>query len=208
MYTKMNKILLMLSCLLTLFSCSKNEDEEFITKDSKNVELIDLKGEWCFLNSNNLNGVKLVLDDTYSCTWSDKFDNEFVGPYYMLEDIDDNVLKEQCNLISSDVNDRIHISKIKIKHNGLNGNCHLWMECDLKPFLPCKNWVYFKERVDREAWYFWEDNYWVYEFQITNYSINEMKLELFESYVRFGDYTKKYPLRMDKGSTVTLQRIK
>lgn len=82
------------------------------------------------------------------------------------------------------------------------------MECDLKPFLPCKNWVYFDERVDREAWYFWEDNDWVYEFQITNYNTNEMKLELFESYVRFDSYTEKYPLRMRKGNTVILQRIK
>lgn len=204
----MKKILLMFTCLLTLFSCSKNDGEEFIEKNSKNVELTDIKGEWVFVNSKDLNGAKLILNDNYSCTWSDKFNNDFVGPYYMLENINDNVLKEQCNLISSDVNNKIHINEIKIKHNGLNGNCHLWMECDLKPFLPNKNWVYFDERVDRETWYFWEDNYWVYEFQITNYNTNEMKLELFESYVRFDSYTEKYPLRMCKGNTVILQRIK
>ena len=77
--------------------------------NSKNVELTDIKGEWVFVNSKDLNGAKLILNDNYSCTWSDKFNNDFVGPYYMLENINDNLYYVPVTKYVNDDREKVNI---------------------------------------------------------------------------------------------------
>lgn len=194
--------------MMALVGCS-SDDDEIIEKNSQNVTLEDIKGTWRVTDASlsNIIGVELVLDDLAKCVWSDKFDNAFAGPYYFLENVTDEVLKEQCALIGSEINNKIHIMEIKVIGH-LSGNADLYLNCDLMPLLPSISWQYFDEKVNRSAWYFWEDNWFKYTFEITEYTDSRMKLKLSSSLIRFDDYEHDYPLRIPTGTTLTMQRTK
>lgn len=202
----MKRIWFALLVALLFVGCSSDNDETN-TVNSHTVTLSDVKGTWVVVSAmpQSVVGIRLVLNDKTNCVWSDKFDNTFSGPYYFLENIDDAVLKEQCALIASDVNDKIHINDIKVLWQNV-GNAHLYIMCDLMPLLPSVNWQYFNERVDRTAWYFWENNWFKFTFEIVDYSENSMQLKLLDSDIRYDDYESSYPLRLSNGSVLTLQR--
>lgn len=194
-------ILLSFSCCTT--SDNENEDE---STNNKSVELSDLYGTWTASNSGaNINGMQLILDPSTICTWSDKFRNSYVGPYYFLSNVNDSTLKSQCKLIASDVNDKIHIKTIKIiKYQ--TGNTELYVVCDLLPFLPDIKWDHFSEKVDITAWYFWESNHFDYTFDIVEYTDVKMILRLKSSDVECTDFKKDYPLPMEVGENIVLSK--
>lgn len=138
----MKRILFTLLVALLFVGCSSDNDETN-TVNSHTVTLSDVKGTWVVVSAmpQSVVGIRLVLNDKTNCIWSDKFDNTFSGPYYFLENIDDAVLKEQCALIASDVNDKIHINDIKVLGQNV-GNAHLYIMCDLMPLLPSVKWQY------------------------------------------------------------------
>lgn len=199
--------------LLIIFAsagCSSdgNDDDESESKNNLTVELSDIKGTWSAVSSTDTdyNGIKLILDDKNQCTWTDKNNNGFVGPYYFLENVNDSVLKHQCSLIACDENTRIHIGDIKIsKYATAESNnkdvykSELKITCDLDPFLPEKDWQDFDKEVDEKAWYFWQGNDFSYTFLIKSYTSSRMELELTGSSIRFDSYTKDYPMRISKG---------
>ena len=202
----MKKLFSILIVVIAIVSCSSDpsENSQDESKNSQNITTSDIKGKWKVI-SDNLKGVRLILDDNSPCVWSDKFSNTFSGPYYFIENVSDDVLKNQCALIGSDVNDKIHISVIKVQGH-TSGNADLYIRCDLMPLLPNLDWQYFSEKVNREAWYFWEGNWFYYTFEVTNYTDNYMHLKLRESSIRFDDYEQNYPLRIDAGTVIMLQR--
>lgn len=201
----MKKCFILLLPIL-LFSCSSSNDN-ILDKNSQNVELSDLNGTWTATNSSpkNLNGIQLILKATDTCVWDDKFGNTFSGPYYFISNISDEILKNQCDLIASSTNDKIHIGSIKI-NKYQSGNSELYLECDLLPFLPDKNWAYFSERVNSSAWSFWIENNFKYTFTIVEYTNTKMVLKLKSSDVRFTDYKKDYPLPMDVGENIVFRK--
>lgn len=204
----MKKLFSLLIFALALSACSSDslESSKNENKNSQNIAISDIKGEWV-VTSENLKGIRLVLNDNSSCIWSDKFNNTFSGPYYFLENVNDDVLKAQCALIASEMNNKIHISEIKVQGH-TSGNVDLYIRCDLMPLLPNLNWQNFSEKVNEEAWYFWEGNWFYYTFEVTNYTDSYMQLRLRESSIRFVDYEQNYPLRINTGTTIILQRGK
>lgn len=204
----MKRIWFALLLVVSFVGCS-SDDSESENKDSRMATLSDIKGIWQITDAipANVVGVRMVLNDNASCVWSDKFDNTFSGPYYFLENINDDVLKAQCALIGSETNNKIHISEIKVIGK-TSGNTDLYIMCDLMPLLPAINWQYFDEKVNTSAWYFWESNWFKYTFEIIEYTDNSMRLKLLESLVRFEDYENDYPLRFSVGMVFTLKRLK
>lgn len=204
----MKRIWFALLLIVSFVGCS-SDDSESNNKDSRTVTLSDIKGTWQITDASpsNVVGVRLVLNDNTSCVWSDKFGNTFSGPYYFLENVNDDVLKAQCALVGSETNSKIHISEAKVIGKA-SGNTDLYIMCDLMPLLPAVNWQYFDEKVNRSAWYFWESNWFKYTFEITEYTENSMRLKLSESLVRFEDYESDYPLRLSVGTVFTLKRLK
>ena len=215
----MKRIQLLLICLLLaiLVGCSQSNDDKEQVKNNLNVELSYIKGTWYVTKSTsqNWNGVVLVLNDRQSCSWSQR-DGEYKGPYYFLENVKDETLKEQCRLLNVDAQSatRIHIGKINIsKFASEESNykevyrTQLNITCDLRTYLPSKNsQAFIGNKVDHEAWYFWADSDFSYKFEITAYTKNVMKLKLTESKVRFVDHEEKYPLRTPVGTELTLER--
>lgn len=204
--------------LSTLLSgCSSSNDDEQQEKNNLNVELSDIKGTWYVTKSTSQNwsGIVLVLDDKRSCSWTQK-DGDYVGPYYFLENVNDQTLKEQCGLLDIDAQSatRIHVGKIKISRFVSEESNYqdvyrsqLNITCDLRPYLPTRSsQVFIDNKVDHEAWYFWADSDFSYNFEITKYTKNAMTLKLVESDFRFADYEEKYPLRTPVGTELTLER--
>ena len=198
-------------------SCSSSNDDEEHVKNNLTVDISDIKGTWYVTNSNsqNWNGIVLVLNDRQSCSWTQR-DGEYVGPYYFFENVDDQTLKEQCGLldIAPSSATRIHIGKISISKFATEESNYketyksvLNITCDLRTYLPSKNsQVFIENKVDHDVWYFWADSDFSYKFEITSYTKNSMKLKLVESDFRFANYEEKYPLRTPVGTELTLEK--
>ena len=214
----MKKVLFFFLLAILMISCSSSEDEKEVFKNNLTVELSDIKGTWYVTKSTDAqwNRIALVLDDHKSCAWSQR-DGEYVGPYYFLENVSDQALKEQCALLCIDEKDanRIHIGKIHIsKFASEESNyketykSQLEITCDLLNYLPSQNSVaYIENKVDHGAWWFWIDSDFSYSFEITKYSPNQMTLRLVDSSYRFADHESRYPLRTYKGTELTLERV-
>lgn len=202
---------------IVLVGCSSSNDDEVPVKNNLTVELSDIKGTWYVTKSTsqNWNGIVLVLSDRQSCSWTQR-EGDYVGPYYFLENVNDQTLKEQCGLLDIDAQSatRIHIGKIKIsKFVSEESNyqdvyrSQLNITCDLRPYLPTRNsQAFIDNKVDHEAWYFWADSDFSYNFEITKYTKNVMTLKLVESDFRFDNYEERYPLRTPIGTEITLER--
>lgn len=204
----MKKAILYAIIALIMCGCSSDNEDTPKSKDVSTVELSDIKGTWTVESSSNtnLNGIKLVLNDNQTCVWEDRYGETYSGPYWMLENVNDNTLTEQCNLMAIDKANRIHINAIKVIGHTESTNKELYLKCDLLPFMPSKTWSNFSEKVDSETWYFWMDSTFDYTFDITEYSDARMALTLKDSSIRFVDYKSYYPLRITNGTTLTLQR--
>ena len=196
--------------MITLFGCKSNSDDEPSIKDSQTVEISDIKGVWMISSPDNLNNAKLVLQDFSTVSWSDKFGNTYVGPHYSFENVNDSTLKAQGSLVGSNRFNWIHIQDIYCTLRSVGGNKHLKITCDLKPMLPDIDWCQNVDNwntVNRHSWYFWEDNWFSYRFEVIEYSERQMKLKLLESSIRFCDYRDDYPLRLNNGVVINLRKM-
>lgn len=206
----MKKVLNALFAIIILFSsCSSGDNnEEPTAKDEYNVELSDLYGTWVVSESSqeNLRGIKLVLKRLETCTWTDQKGNDFVGPYYFLENVNDEILRGIGNKLSADKLDRIHLGQVKVINYITEQVSTLLLDCDLYPFLPNRNWSDFTEKVDYEEWRFWGFNTFRYEFDITKYSERRLELLLTTSDIRYCDYPERYPLRIPNNTKIVLKR--
>lgn len=206
----MNKITtLLFSVLLLCQGCSSsNSDNAPKAKNEYNIETADLYGAWLVSEAtqNNLQGVKLVLDPQETCSWSDTKGNDYVGPYYFLENVKDERLRSIGAKLAADNLSRIHIGNAKVCGFTTQRVATLLLVCDLYPFLPSRNWSDFNEKVDYEEWGFWGFNTFRYEFDITKYSKNRLELLLTSSDIRYCDYPEKYPLRISDGTKLVLIR--
>lgn len=205
----MKKFLILFIAVFALCSCSKDTDETVIVKTSENVTTEDIMGDWIITYPSSLNGAKFVLHNMETCTWSNKFGYCFSGPYYFIENINDDVLKQQGLLLDLQNLNKIHIETIKVRNaSGDSNNKRLLLICDLKTFLPHPDYLKkHLENIDRDTYYFWEDNDFDYSFEIINYNDNYMELKLTGYCVRFGSYINNYPLRLENNTIIKLSRI-
>jgi len=203
----MKRIMLLLLPFFVL-GCSSDNEEVQKDKDVSTVELSDIKGAWTITNSSNaaLKSIILTLNDNMSCVWEDKGGNTYAGPYWMLENVNDEMLTEQCRLMAVDNANRIHINTVKVIGHTESTNKELYLKCDLLPFMPAKNWSDFSEKVNSEIWNFWIDSTFDYTFDISEYTQTTMTLRLTDSSIRYDSYESRYPLRISNGTTLTLQR--
>lgn len=211
-----NFILLFVFSAIMVACSSSNDDNDNKGKNNLTVELSDIKGTWYVTKStsSNWNGVILVLNDNKDCGWVQR-DGDYVGPYYFLENVNDNTLKEQCALLDcpEDRANKIHIKSVRISKFATEESNYkdtyksvLNMTCDLRTYLPSKNSEAFMNNVDHDAWWFWIDGEFSYSFEITEYTPSKMKLKLDASDFLFVDHESKYPLRTVKDTELTLER--
>lgn len=208
----MKKIFLLTTlCVFILLCCgcsSENNEDAPIVKDKYNVELSDILGTWMVYEStqSNLKGIKLILDDHHTCTWIDSKGNYFVGPYYFLTNVKDNILLDIGKKLNVESLGDIHISQIKVVNYISDKPSTLSLTCDLKPFLADPNWSDFANKVNHEEWSFWTSSTFNYDFEIIGYSANKLELSLKESTIRYDSYPEKYPLRIPDNTKLTLVR--
>lgn len=200
-----------------MVACSSSNDDDDNIKNNLTVELSDIKGTWYVTKAttSTWNDVVLVLNDSKDCGWVQR-DGDYVGPYYFLENVNDNTLKEQCALLDcpEDKANKIHIKNIRISRFATEESDYkdtyksvLNVTCDLRTYLPSKNSDAFMYNVNQDAWWFWIDGEFSYSFEITEYTPNTMKLKLDDSDFLFVDYESKYPLRTVNGTELTLERV-
>lgn len=211
----MKKILFLMLLSMVLFSCSSSNDDEKTAKNNLTVELSDIKGTWYVTQSTaaNWKGIVMVLNDRQDCGWIQR-DGDYVGPYYFLENVNDNTLKEQCGLLGANDANKIHIRKIHIsKYASEESNYKdvyksvLNINCDLRTYLPSKNSeIYIDNKIDHEAWSFWVDAEFSYSFEIIKYTSAQMVLKVVDSDFLYSDYESKYPMRIQNGTELTLER--
>ncbi len=202
----MRKLIFIFVAIFALCSCSK-DDGEILIKSIENVTTEDLYGDWSITYPISLSGAKFEFHKFERCTWSDKFGNFFEGPYNFIENLNDDVLKQQGLLLGIDNLNKIHINTFKVRSFNDNHK-ELLLICDLQTFLAHPDYAKHNwNEIDRNTYYFWDDNYFDYQFEIINYNDTYMELKLLAHSVRFGSYIEKYPLMLEKNTILKLQRI-
>ncbi len=197
---------LFLASLLSSGCSSDSNDNAPESKNEYNVETSDLYGTWIVSEStqDNLKGIKLVLDPKNTCTWIDKKNNDYVGPYYFMENVKDDCLRTIGSKLAVENLDRIHLGEAKVRNYISVRVATLLLTCDLYPFLADRMWIDFNDKVDYEEWCFWEFNTFSYEFDITKYLKDRLELLLQSSSIRYCSYPEKYPLRIQDGTKLIL----
>ena len=194
--------------MITLFSCTS--DNEPSVKNSETVEVSDIQGEWVISSPDILNNSNLVLKNYHSLLWTNRRGESYAGPYYAFTNVNDGTLKAQGSLLGVDNLDWIRIQDIRFPLRSVGGNKHLIITCALNHVLPDIDWCEKVDKwttVNRDSWYFWSDSWFSYRFEVIEYNERQMKLKLLGSSVSSHTHENDYPLRMENGVVINLQRL-
>ena len=193
----MKKLFLFIIPIL-LMACGGSDGEGNDEPQELKPSLSNISGTW-EVTDGKYSGMRLVIKPKSTIGWIDDKGNDYAGNYYMLENVNDPIIAQQCSLVGSDNTNRIHIEDLKVGDT-------FKLTLGLKPFMPIRNWALFSEKVDEPTWRFWLNHNYEYGFVWKEYTTSTMKIELL-TVNYFSQPTERFPLRMEKGEILTFKRI-